>query len=120
MSEIHELGKQGEQFAINHLRSQGFKILEQNWRFGKNEIDVIARDGDYLVIVEVKTRSSSYSGEPELFVTRQKQKILIRGANAYIKWHKIDLETRFDIVAIIATQEGMEINHIKDAFYPTL
>ncbi|MCX6234978.1 MAG: YraN family protein [Bacteroidetes bacterium] len=120
MSEIHELGKQGEQFAISHLLKQGYRILEQNWRIGRNEIDIIARDGNFLVIVEVKTRSSSYSGEPEMFVTRQKQKTLIRAANAYIKWHKIDLETRFDIVAIIISSAGIEINHIKDAFYPTL
>jgi putative endonuclease len=120
MSDIHELGKQGEQIALNHLRRKGYKILEQNWRLGKNEIDIIARDGDYLVVVEVKTRSSAAYGEPETFVTRQKQRILIRAANAYIRWKRITSETRFDIIAITVTAQGMEVNHIIDAFYPTL
>jgi len=120
MSDIHELGKQGEQIALIHLRRKGYKILEQNWRLGKNEIDIIARDGDYLVVVEVKTRSSTTCGEPETFVTRQKQRILIRAANAYIRWKRITSETRFDIIAITVTAQGMEVNHIIDAFYPTL
>ncbi len=120
MAEHNELGKQGEEIATKYLRSKGFVVLERNWRFGRNEVDIIASDNTFLVIVEVKTRSSAAFGEPEIFVTRQKQKFLIRATNVYINWKNIDLETRFDIIAITITNSKAKIKHIRDAFYPTL
>jgi putative endonuclease len=65
MAEHNELGEKGEELARNFLRKKGYKIIERNWRFGKDEIDIIAIDNDYLVIVEVKTRRSNYFAEPE-------------------------------------------------------
>lgn len=119
MYEQHELGKLGEAFALHFLKEQGFAILEQNWRFKKDEVDLIAQHADYLVVVEVKTRSSAYFGEPFLAVTKKKQQFLIRAANAYIEQHHVDLECRFDIVSIvISADKKPEIEHIKDAFYP--
>ncbi|MDK2910215.1 MAG: putative endonuclease [Bacteroidales bacterium] len=120
MAEHNELGKTGEELAAAFLKEKGYRILTTNWRFGKDEIDLIARDGEELVIVEVKTRKSNYFGEPEAFVSKQKQKALIRCANQYIRQHAFDGDTRFDIVAILITPQGNEIHHIQRAFFPTL
>ena len=120
MSEAHELGKSGEETAYEFLKKKGFSILEKNWRHNKDEVDLIARDGDFLVIVEVKTRSSLYFGEPQIFVNKKKQAFMIRAANAYILMKDIHMETRFDIISIVQSGDRMSIKHIADAFYPTL
>jgi len=120
MAEHNETGKAGEEIAVGYLRSRGYTILETNWRWGKNEIDIIAEEKDYLVIIEVKTRRSTDFGEPETFVTLQKQKLLIRAANSYINRYAVKKETRFDIISIVLKGKNPEINHLVDAFYPTL
>jgi len=120
MAEHIDLGKQGELAAVNYLIKKGYRIIEQNWKFGKNEIDIIAKDGKYIVVVEVKTRNSNYFAEPETNVTREKQKILVRAANAYVRYKQLNDEVRFDVIAILAGQDGDHINHIIDAFYPTI
>jgi putative endonuclease len=120
MAEHNELGKQGEEIATTYLLKQGYKILDLNWRAGRNEIDIIARDKDFLVVIEVKSRSSDTFTEPEEAVTREKQQALIRAANAYIYRKNINLETRFDIISIIHNKNETRVNHLKDAFYPRL
>ena len=120
MAESHELGKSGEETAYNFLINKGFTILEKNWRHNKDEVDLIARQGDYLVIIEVKTRSTFYFGEPQIFVNKKKQGFMIRAANAYILKNDIHLETRFDIISIVQSGDRVSIKHIEDAFYPTL
>jgi len=120
MSENIELGKKGEELAVAFLIKKGFRILERNWRFGRHEIDIIARDGNFIVIAEVKTRSSNYFTEPETAVTREKQRSLVRSANAYVRYHRLRGEVRFDVLAILVLPESEQINHIADAFYATL
>jgi putative endonuclease len=120
MAEHNELGMKGEEIALEYLRKSGYLILERNWRAGHNELDIIARDKDFLVIVEVKSRQNSNFAEPEEAVNRDKQNALIRAANAYIYKKNINLETRFDIISIIHNARETRINHIKDAFYPRL
>lgn len=120
MAEHNELGKKGEEIALEHLRKLGYIILEKNWRAGHNELDIIARDKEFLVIVEVKSRQNSNFAEPEEAVTRDKQNALIRAANAYIYKKNISLEARFDIISIVHNPRETRINHIKDAFYPRL
>lgn len=120
MAEHIELGEAGEALARQFLVDAGYKILETNWRFGKDEIDIIARQPETLVIVEVKTRKTAYYGEPYTAVTRNKQRFLIRAAGAYIERYNLDVETRFDIISIVLNQKTKEIKHIPDAFYPTL
>jgi len=120
MSEHNELGKQGEEIATTYLLKQGYLILDVNWRAGRNEIDIIAQDKDFLVIIEVKARRSDTFMEPEEAVTRDKQQSLIRAANAYIFRKNITLEARFDIISIIHNKDETRINHLKDAFYPRL
>jgi putative endonuclease len=119
MKDHIELGKAGEEMAVAHLEGKGFRILEKNWRLGRHEIDIIARDGNFVVIVEVKTRSSNVFAEPEASVTRDKQRILIRAAHAYVSYHRQYGEVRFDIITILIRPEGTVINHIVDAFYAT-
>jgi len=120
MSEANELGKQGEEIATAYLLKQGYQILDVNWRAGRNEIDIIAKDKEFLVIIEVKSRRSDTFMEPEEAVTREKQQALIRAANAYIFRKNIDLETRFDIISIIHNRNETRVNQLKDAFYPRL
>lgn len=113
-----ELGRLGEEFALHLLVTKGFKILAKNWRYRKDEVDIIAKDDQFLVIVEVKTRSTSYFGEPYTAVTKKKQGFLIRAANAYIEKYDVDLECRFDIISIVFAENRHQVEHIEDAFYP--
>ena len=118
MAEHNDKGQEGEELAATFLSQKGYTVLEQNWRFGREEIDILAQKEDTLVVVEVKTRSGSFFGEPEEFVNRQKQKNLIKAANAYIDKNDLDLEVRFDIIGVILTGKSHSINHVEDAFHP--
>jgi putative endonuclease len=120
MAEHNEFGKAGEEIAAEYLKKKGYKILATNWRSARNEIDIIALDKDFLVVVEVKTRHSNFAGEPETAVTRDKQKALIRAANTYIRQNGVENETRFDILSILVVKEQVTVHHIEDAFYPML
>ena len=120
MAEHNEFGRKGEEIAAEYLQKKGYKILERNWVSGKNEIDIIAHESKYIVVVEVKTRHSNYAGEPETAVTREKQRSLIRAANSYVRKMNMDEEVRFDIISILVVKGKEQINHIEDAFYPTL
>ena len=120
MAHQQNLGKWGEDLAVAHLQKEGYKIVERNWRFGKEEIDIIAQKGEFLVIVEVKTRHSSQFGDPQDFVTKGQQRHLINAADAYVIEKDLDVEVRFDVIAI--TKDGVppDLTHIDEAFYPTL
>jgi len=120
MAEHNDFGKMGEEMAQKHLLAKGYTIIATNWTFGKDEIDIVAKHNNYLVIVEVKTRSSNYFGDPEEAVTKQKRKFLVRAADAYINRYNIAEEVRFDIISIVVTGNHWDINHIEDAFYPTI
>ncbi|MBI9033391.1 MAG: YraN family protein [Bacteroidales bacterium] len=118
MADHNDLGNQGEQLALQHLLSQGHKLKEKNWQSGKGEIDIITLHDDCIVFTEVKTRSTNYFGEPEVFVTRSKQKMIIDTANRYINRFDVELEARFDIISVLIVKGQPTINHIEDAFYP--
>jgi putative endonuclease len=120
MAESHELGQKGEDIAAAHLKEKGYKILFRNWNWGKNEIDIIAENKNFIVFVEVKTRTVNPKTDPVTAVTNEKQKSIIRAADGYIQRFKIDKESRFDIITIINRNEDFEIDHIEDAFYSTL
>lgn len=111
-------GSSGEQMAANLLLQKGYKILERNWRCGHLEVDIIAENNDYLVIVEVKTRKTAIFGPPEVFVDQQKQRHLIKAAMYYAKFKKVTKEIRFDIISVINNPEVQEVNHIENAFKP--
>ena len=118
MAKHNTLGHKGEELAVEFLKQLGYAIIETNWQEKKFEIDVIAKDKNELVFVEVKTRSTNYFGNPEESVTLSKQKHLIEGANYYLETNEIDLDCRFDVVAIVKNNNEQKIEHIKDAFYP--
>jgi putative endonuclease len=121
MAEKHDLGRKGEELAIAHLRSVGYEILHTNWRFHHLEIDIVARDGDELVIVEVKSRGSNSYEHPLEAVSNKKIRFLVNAADAYITEHNIDMETRFDIVSVIFfSKNDFKLEHFKNAFYPTI
>ncbi|MBL0129519.1 MAG: YraN family protein [Flavobacteriales bacterium] len=120
MAEHNLIGAQGEQLACRYLEEHGFEIVERNWRYGRHEIDIIAKQGPELVFVEVKTRSTDQHGEPEEAVKKGKRGRMIKAANAYVQATGTDLRVRFDIVSIILHPSGKPyIHHIPDAFYPT-
>ena len=121
MAEHNELGKKGEELAVEFLRKEGYKILDRNWTFQKAEIDIIAQKESVLAIVEVKTRSSLDFGAPQDFVKPKKIQLLIKAVNAYINDREKDfcddLNIRFDIIAIHKNGETFAIEHLTDAFY---
>ncbi len=120
MSSTNLIGKLGESLASTHLVGRGFKILEQNWRFSKKEIDIIAEIEDFIVFVEVKTREEPFPGRLEEYINRKKQRQIISAANEYIRLKDIDKEGRFDVIAIVLNRGNHELEHIEEAFYPTL
>ena len=116
MAEYYELGKKGEQLAVNYLIGKGYKIVERNWRFQKAEIDIIARKAETLISVEVKTRSTKNFGNPQDFVNPKKIKLMVLAMNEYILNKDLDIELRFDIIAITKDKSSFDIEHFKAAF----
>jgi putative endonuclease len=120
MTGTRDLGMKGENIAARHLESAGYTILERNWKSGKHEIDIIAKNDKFIVFVEVKTRSDDYQVHPVEAVNIDKQRSLIIAANTYLQRHGIDKESRFDVITLIRKGDQYNIDHIEDAFYPTL
>ena len=118
MADHNELGKSGEEAAVGLLVRKGYTILETNWRYKKVELDIIARIGEELVFVEVKTRTSDFFGDPQSFVNKKKRGSLVKAANAYLIEKDLDIESRFDIIAILSNSKAFEMEHIEHAFYP--
>ena len=117
MAEHNELGKKGEDLAVEYLLQNDYKILERNWIFQKAEIDIIAKKENILAVIEVKTRSSLDFGLPQDFVKPKKIQLLIKAVNAYINDRDVDFEVRFDIIAVHKNIESFAIEHLTDAFY---
>ena len=121
MAAHNDLGALGEQFALEYLLEKNYQILETNWVCGHKEVDIIAKDGDTIVFVEVKTRHSKCLIDPEITVDSYKQRHLIWAANSYVNRYQYDNDVRFDIIAIIVNPNNeKKIEHIEDAFYPSL
>jgi len=121
MAKHLETGKKGEEMAVAFLEKAGYQILETNWRHRRAEIDIIAKDGEILVFVEVKTRSDDFFGNPASFVTAKKESLMSDGANVYMEKIGHDWEIRFDIIGIVLwSAERVEMRHFKDAFFPGL
>ncbi|MEG1587622.1 MAG: YraN family protein [Bacteroidales bacterium] len=118
MARHNQTGQQGEQLAAEMLRSKGYEILHTNWRSNHYELDIIAKNAEELVIVEVKTRSSINYEMPEMAVDQRKIRRIVYAADHYIKMFCIDLPVRFDIVSVLMLDSGTQIEHIPDAFYP--
>lgn len=117
MAEHNDLGKQGEKLAVDFLQKNGYEILETNWVFQKAEIDIIAQKGTILAVVEVKTRSSLDFGLPQDFVKPKKIQLLLKAVNEYVISNELDVEVRFDIIAVHKDGNEFKIEHIEEAFY---
>jgi putative endonuclease len=117
MAVHNDLGKLGEQLAAEYLQKNGYVILETNWVFQKAEIDILAQKDNILAVVEVKTRSSIDFGLPQDFVRPKKIQLLVKAVNGYVNENDLDLEVRFDIIAISKKGQEFVIEHLTDAFF---
>lgn len=122
MSTTNDIGDRGEELAASVLRDAGYRILERNYRAGRNEMDLICydpRDEGELVFVEVKTRTGTGFGPPAASVTADKQRVLTEVAQAYL--YERDWEgapARFDVVGILLGGDDTQVEHYKNAFLP--
>lgn len=117
MAEHNELGKLGEELAVEFLQKNGYAILETNWTFQKAEIDILAKKEGILAVVEVKTRSSLDFGLPQDFVKPKKIQLLVKAVDAYVNQKNLNIEVRFDIIAVHKEGKTFVIEHLIDAFY---
>jgi putative endonuclease len=121
MSIQQDHGKWGEQHAVEFLNQHGLIVLHQNWRYKKAEIDIIAKENDILVFVEVKTRSSTQFGTPEEKVNKRKQQLIIDAAMSFMRSEGYEDEIRFDIISVLGSPDRKpEISHFRDAWFPGL
>ena len=113
----NELGKRGEEIARDYLLHKGYQILDQNWRWRRKEIDLVARHGEEIVVVEVKTRVENFSAEPYESVTMKKIRNIVEVADRWLRYHQTDLECRFDVISITVKKDGSHtLEHFAGAF----
>lgn len=117
MAHHNELGKIGEKIALDYLISKGYEIVCKNFYYQKAEIDIIAQHQNMIICVEVKTRNSDFFGDPQTFVTPNKIKLLVKAMDAFITENNIQLEARFDIIAILKNKSHEKLTHYENAFY---
>jgi putative endonuclease len=117
LAQHNELGKKGEQLAVDFLLKNKYEIIERNYRFDKAEVDIIAQKDKILAIIEVKTRSTVDFGNPQDFVKPKQIKNLVKAVDEYINENDLDIEVRFDIIAIVKEKKGFSIEHLENAFY---
>lgn len=117
MAKHNDLGKLGEELAVEFLVKKGYSIVETNWTFQKAEIDIIAKKENVLAVVEVKTRSSIDFGLPQDFVSPKKIQLLVKAINEYVIANDLEVEVRFDIIALHKDGNEFVVEHLKDAFY---
>lgn len=113
MARKDELGRAGEQLAVDHLTGLGWRIIDRNWRCRQGEIDIVALDGRTTVVVEVKTRSSLAFGHPLDAVTPRKLARLRRLAGAWCAQNAAACRVRLDVVGVIVGRDGATIDHLR-------
>lgn len=120
MAEHNLLGKVGEDVAAEYLTKKGYFIRDRNWRKNHLELDIVAQKDDLLVVVEVKTRSTTDIKLPQEAVDMRKIRRIVIAADAYIKHHNLDCYLRFDIITVVGKEGNFHIEHIDGAFDPPL
>lgn len=113
---IKVLGHKGEEIAVDYLKKKGYTVLHRNYRTPLGEADIIAKDKNIIVFIEVKARSSDAFGQPYEAVNHRKQEKLKKIALYYLKHHQIESPVRFDVVSIISRNGKAEVNHMPEAF----
>lgn len=113
----HALGRRGEELAASHLAAKGYQIVAQNWRCETGELDLVAREGQCLVLIEVRTRRGRSMGSPEESITAAKQARLIALGEAYVQENDWDGDWRIDAVAIEMDRQGrvLRVDHYENA-----
>ena len=114
----YKKGRSAETLAARYLMEKGYHIWKSNWRWGRKEVDLITINRGELVIVEVKSMQGNQVNHPAEVVDRQKQRNIILATEAFIRLHNCSLPTRFDVISVIYSGSGVEIDHLADAFYP--
>ena len=117
MATHNDLGKEGETLAVDYLIQKGHRIIAQNYRYEKAEVDIISDHDGTIVFTEVKTRSTDWYGYPEEAISLKKKEMLRLAMEHYLTENNITEEARFDIVSIVINDRGTDIHHIEDAFY---
>ena len=120
MAAHNELGKEGENEAVDFLETQGYFIRHRNWHSGRKELDIVAEHQGELVVVEVRTRRNQIYGTPEESISEAKIRRIVSSADAYVRKFCIDLPVRFDIISLTGVQPPLKIEHIINAFYPPI
>ncbi len=120
MARHNEFGQISEDRAAAYLMAHGYTIRDRNWRLGHKELDIIAQKNDTLAIIEVKARRNNRYGDAMEAVTDDKIHKIIQAADAYVRYHRIDLKVRFDIIGITGEPGQQTIEHIEDAFHSPL
>lgn len=115
MAAHNEFGRAGEDVAVDFLTEHGYDVLDRNWRSGHKELDIVAEKDGVLVVVEVKTRKTAMYGRPEESVSPLKIRKIVLAADAYVRYNRLDMPVRFDIISIVAGKDGA-VKHIVDAF----
>ncbi|MCD8026632.1 MAG: YraN family protein [Clostridiales bacterium] len=114
-----EIGNKGESYAVKFLKKKKYKILERNYSKKYGEIDIIAKDKEYIIFVEVKTRHENPMTSPVDAVDKRKQKRIIKTAAAYLAENRLDVYCRFDVCEVFVNSDNLKlisINYIKNAF----
>jgi len=117
MANHNELGKKGEDLAVDFLLKNGYDIVARNYIYQKAEVDVIAKKGDILAVVEVKTRTSADFGDPQQFLKPKQMQRIIKAVDEFVNSNDMNVEVRFDIIAIVLNKKGMSLEHLENAFY---
>lgn len=117
MGKHNEFGKQGEQLAADFLLEKGYEILARNYRYLNAEVDIIAKKGEILCIVEVKSRNTGFVEDISDSINKKKIKLLIMAADRFVNEHNLDIEVRFDVITVIRNQGKFAMEHLKNAFY---
>ncbi|MCP4313877.1 MAG: YraN family protein [Bacteroidetes bacterium] len=115
-----ETGRRAEGVAASYLRARGYRIWKTNWRWGKKELDLVTLHGDELIIVEVKSRVGNSVNLPSEVVDRNKQRNIVLATDAFIRLYDCHRPTRFDVIGVIYSSGEVEIEHIENAFFPTV
>lgn len=116
MYEKHETGKLGEDIAAKYVERIGYEIIQRNFKCKQGEIDIIAKDGEEIVFIEVKTRLSMLYGQPKDAVDKRKKKYIYRSAEFYIYIRKLEkYPVRIDVIEVYKKQGRFKINYIKNA-----
>ncbi len=117
MADHNDFGKIAEDLAAGHLQKNGYRILARNFRFQKAEIDIVAEKDEFIIIVEVKARSTDAFMLPQEAVTKTKMRSIVSAANHYLEESGKQNEVRFDIISVLPdNKRNLKIDHIIDAF----